>query len=78
MRIDRHQVPSVDEVEEKRGNLFFEKIRAALQRGDFENQRVTSRPIEKQKAAKRGLSRKRQKPVEPLPILSPKPLRRGS
>jgi ATP-dependent RNA helicase DeaD len=25
MRIARHQVPSVDEVEEKRGNLFFEK-----------------------------------------------------
>ena len=31
----RHQVPSVDEVEEKRGDLFFEKIRVALQRGDF-------------------------------------------
>ena len=35
------------------------------------------RPIEKQKAAKRGLSRKRRKPVEPCQ-LSPKPLRRGS
>src|SRR6516165_5951119 len=41
------------------------------------NQRVTSRPIEKQKAAKRGLSRKRRKPVETCQ-LSPKPLRRGS
>src|SRR5215831_1015411 len=35
MRIARLQVPSIDEVEEKRGDLFFEKIRVALQRGDF-------------------------------------------
>ena len=47
MRIARHQVPSVDEVEEKRGNLFFEKIRAALQRGDFEKEsRVVDRLLE--------------------------------
>ena len=30
MKIARHQVLSLDEVEEKRTNLFFEKIRAAL------------------------------------------------
>ena len=47
MRIARHQVPSVDEVEEKRGNLFFEKIRVALQRGDFEKEsRVVDRLLE--------------------------------
>ena len=47
MRIARHQVPSVDEVEEKRGNLFFEKIRAALQRGHFEKEsRVVDRLLE--------------------------------
>ena len=47
MRIARHQVPSVDEVEEKRENLFFEKIRAALQRGDFEKEsRVVDRLLE--------------------------------
>jgi ATP-dependent RNA helicase DeaD len=47
MRIARHQVPSVDEVEEKRGNLFFEKIRMALQSGDFEKEsRVVDRLLE--------------------------------
>src|SRR6266404_3550135 len=47
VRIARHQVPSVDEVEEKRGNLFFEKIRGALQRGDFEKEsRVVDRLLE--------------------------------
>src|SRR6266436_6873106 len=47
MKIARHQVPSADEVEEKRGNLFFEKIRAALQRGDFEREsRVVDRLLE--------------------------------
>ena len=47
MKIARHQVPSRDEVEEKRTNLFFEKIRAALQRGDFEKEsRVVDRLLE--------------------------------
>ena len=47
VRIARHQVPSVDEVEEKRGNLFFEKIRGALQRGNFEKEsRVVDRLLE--------------------------------
>jgi ATP-dependent RNA helicase DeaD len=47
MKIARHQVPSLDEVEEKRTNLFFEKIRAALQRGDFEKEsRVVDRLLE--------------------------------
>jgi ATP-dependent RNA helicase DeaD len=46
-KIPRHQVPSLDEVEEKRTNLFFEKIRAALQRGDFEKEsRVVDRLLE--------------------------------
>jgi ATP-dependent RNA helicase DeaD len=35
MRIARHKVPSLDEVEEKRSNLFFEKIRTTLQKGSF-------------------------------------------
>jgi ATP-dependent RNA helicase DeaD len=47
MKIARYQVPSADEVEEKRGNLFFEKIRVALQRGDFEREsRVVDRLLE--------------------------------
>ena len=46
-KIPRHQVPSLDEVEEKRTNLFFEKIRVALQRGDFEKEsRVVDRLLE--------------------------------
>jgi ATP-dependent helicase YprA (DUF1998 family) len=46
-KIARRQVPSVDEVEEKRGNLFFEKIHVALQRGDFEKEsRVVDRLLE--------------------------------
>ena len=47
MKIARYQVPSLDEVEEKRTNLFFEKIRVALQRGDFEKEsRVVDRLLE--------------------------------
>jgi len=38
MKISRHQVPSVEEVEEKRINLFFEKIRTALQQSNFEKE----------------------------------------
>jgi len=46
-KIPRHQVPSLDEVEEKRTNIFFEKIRVALQRGDFEKEsRVVDRLLE--------------------------------
>jgi ATP-dependent RNA helicase DeaD len=47
MKIARNQVPSVEEVEEKRTNLFFEKIRTALQQGDFEKEaRVVNRLLE--------------------------------
>ena len=47
MRIARLPVPSIDEVEEKRGDLFFEKVRVALQRGDFEKEsRVVDRLLE--------------------------------
>jgi ATP-dependent RNA helicase DeaD len=47
MKITRHQVPSLDEVEEKRTNLFFEKIRVALRRGNFEEEsRVVDRLLE--------------------------------
>jgi ATP-dependent RNA helicase DeaD len=41
MKITRHQVPSADEVDEKRTNLFFEKIRAAIEKSDFEKERRT-------------------------------------
>jgi ATP-dependent RNA helicase DeaD len=37
-KIVRQQVPSLDEVEEKRTNLFFERIRSALERGTFERE----------------------------------------
>src|ERR1700738_2053502 len=47
MKIARYQVPSLDEVEEKRTNLFFEKIRVALQRGDLKKEsRVVDRLLE--------------------------------
>jgi ATP-dependent RNA helicase DeaD len=36
MKIPRQQVPSLEEVEEKRTNLFFEKIRTALRKGKFQ------------------------------------------
>jgi ATP-dependent RNA helicase DeaD len=46
-KIARHQVPSRDEVEEKRTNIFFEKVRSALQREDFEKEsRVVDRLLE--------------------------------
>jgi ATP-dependent RNA helicase DeaD len=46
-KIARHQVPSLDEVEEKRTNLFFEKIRSALQSGAFEKEsRIVDRLLE--------------------------------
>lgn len=38
MKIPRQQVPSLEEVEEKRTNVFFEKIRTALQKGDFQKE----------------------------------------
>jgi len=34
-RITRCQVPSYEEVEEKRANVFFERIRSVLQKGEF-------------------------------------------
>jgi ATP-dependent RNA helicase DeaD len=46
-KIARQQVPSLDEVEEKRTNLFFERIRSALQRGAFEKEsRIVDRLLE--------------------------------
>jgi ATP-dependent RNA helicase DeaD len=38
MKIARQQVPSLEEVEEKRTNLFFERIRTALQKGQFQTE----------------------------------------
>jgi ATP-dependent RNA helicase DeaD len=47
MKITRHQVPSADEVEEKRTNLFFEKIREAVEKGHFEKEaRIVDRLLE--------------------------------
>jgi ATP-dependent RNA helicase DeaD len=47
MKISRSQVPSVEEVEEKRTNIFFEKIRTSLQQGNFEKEtRVVNRLLE--------------------------------
>jgi ATP-dependent RNA helicase DeaD len=46
-KIARQQVPSLDEVEEKRTNLFFERIRSALQSGAFEKEsRIVDRLLE--------------------------------
>src|SRR4029077_2443362 len=46
-KIPRHQVPSLDEVEEKRTNLFFERIRSALQSGVFQKEsRIVGRLLE--------------------------------
>ncbi len=46
-KIARQQVPSLDEVEEKRTNLFFERIRAALQGGAFAKEsRIVDRLLE--------------------------------
>jgi ATP-dependent RNA helicase DeaD len=38
MRIQRGRVPTANEVEEARANVFIEKIRATLQRGDYKRQ----------------------------------------
>jgi ATP-dependent RNA helicase DeaD len=46
-KIARQQVPSLDEVEEKRTNLFFERIRSALQSGTFTKEsRIVDRLLE--------------------------------
>jgi ATP-dependent RNA helicase DeaD len=46
-KISRHQVPSLEQVEEKRTNIFFERIRKSLQRGDFrEESRIVDRLLE--------------------------------
>jgi ATP-dependent RNA helicase DeaD len=47
MKIPRQRVPSLEEVEEKRTNAFFEKIRTALQKGDFQKEtRIVDRLLE--------------------------------
>jgi ATP-dependent RNA helicase DeaD len=47
MKIPRQRVPSLEEVEEKRTNVFFEKIRTALQKGDFQKEtRIVDRLLE--------------------------------
>src|ERR1700726_1094559 len=47
MKIPRQQVPSLDEVEEKRTNLFFERIKSALQSGTFTKEsRIVDRLLE--------------------------------
>ena len=38
MKIPRQQVPSLEEVEEKRTNVFFERIRNRLQKGGFQKE----------------------------------------
>jgi ATP-dependent RNA helicase DeaD len=46
-KISRHQVPSLEQVEEKRTNIFFERIRKTLQRGEFrEESRIVDRLLE--------------------------------
>jgi ATP-dependent RNA helicase DeaD len=46
-KIPRQQVPSLEEVEEKRTNLLFEKIRTTLQKGDFQQEaRLVDRLLE--------------------------------
>ena len=46
-KISRHQVPSLEQVEEKRTNIFFERIRKSLQRGEFrEESRIVDRLLE--------------------------------
>ena len=47
MKIPRQQVPSLEEVEEKRTNAFFERIRNTLQKGEFQKEaRVVDRLLE--------------------------------
>ncbi len=46
-KIARQQVPSLEQVEEKRTNIFFERIRKSLQRGQFrEESRIVDRLLE--------------------------------
>ncbi len=47
LRIRRERIPSIDQVEEARESVFFEKIRATLESGKFEKQdRMIDRLIE--------------------------------
>ncbi len=47
LRIRRERIPSIDQVEEARENVFFEKIRATLETGKYEKQdRMIDRLIE--------------------------------
>jgi ATP-dependent RNA helicase DeaD len=47
MKIPRQQVPSLEEVEEKRTNAFFERIRKTLQTGEFQKEtRIVDRLLE--------------------------------
>ena len=47
IKISRHQVPSLEQVEEKRTNIFFERIRKSLQCGEFrEESRIVDRLLE--------------------------------
>jgi ATP-dependent RNA helicase DeaD len=47
IKIPRHQVPSLEQVEEKRTNAFFERIRTALQRDNFHQEtRIVDRLLE--------------------------------
>jgi ATP-dependent RNA helicase DeaD len=47
MKIPRQQVPSLEEVEEKRTNAFFERIRKTLQKGEFQKEtRIVDRLLE--------------------------------
>src|ERR1700736_5726623 len=47
MKIPRQQVPSLEEVEEKRTNAFFERIRNTLQKGEFQKEtRIVDRLLE--------------------------------
>jgi ATP-dependent RNA helicase DeaD len=46
-KIARQQIPSLEQVEEKRTNIFFERIRKSLQRGQFrEESRIVDRLLE--------------------------------
>ncbi|HRE84168.1 MAG TPA: ATP-dependent helicase, partial [Opitutaceae bacterium] len=47
LRIRRENVPSIDQVEEARANLFFEKLRATLDQAAFRKQdRIIDRLLE--------------------------------
>ncbi|MFT3828308.1 MAG: DEAD/DEAH box helicase [Opitutaceae bacterium] len=47
LRIRRERIPSIDQVEEARENVFFEKLRATLEEGKFEKQdRMIDRLLE--------------------------------